>query len=163
MSDIPSGAGGPGDEELDLGEIDDEADGQDEADSDAEGNQADGELEADSGDPHDEGEDRAEGQARAVEGRGRRPGRSERLREQLREREREVAELRGFRQAAEQFRPQQQPQIDYAGQQRAQQERMERLSMMSPVEAAEFIANEKAQQFQQQMLLQHLHYRGPAR
>ena len=156
MSDIPKDPI-PGDEELDLGEVD-EAD-----EADAEGqDDADGEGPSDDGDADEEQAGEEEDVERpAREGRqpGRRETQSQRLRRQNAELQRELAEARGFRDGAEQFRSQPQPQIDYAAQQRAQQERADRLALMSPIEAMEFIANEREQRVayalqQQQVALQ---------
>jgi len=151
MSDIPNDAD-PGGEELDLGEID-------EAEGDAEGQEGGDEDAADDEGPAGEGREDEEGEGRRDVGREARTGRksqSQRLRDRNEQLQRELAEARGFRQAAEQFRPQQQQQADPAAQARAQQERADRLAMMSPVEAAEYIANERAGQFQQALLMQHL-------
>lgn len=139
MSDLPEDAN-PGDEELDLGEVDEEAEG--------DAGQEDEEHADDGGsdEGQEEGEEAGDVEPPAREGRqaGRRETQSQRLRRQNEELKQELAEARGFRQATEQFRPQQ-PQVDQAALQRAQQERADRLSMMSPVEAAEYIANEKMQ------------------
>jgi len=150
MSDDPKLPPVDGGEELDLGEIE-EVEGQD---AGLYGDEA-----VEEGDAPDEGGDGEEGAEEDVDpSPRRRPGRSERLREKNAQLERELAEARGFRQAAEQFRTQQQPQqIDYAAQQRAQQERADRLSMMSVDQQIEYVANEKAQQFQQMLLMQQLH------
>lgn len=149
MSDIPSDAE-LGGEELDLGEVD-EAEG----DAEAQTLGDDGQDEGDAAGHEDEGQE-GEDAGDVAPARSGRRSQSQRLRERNEQLQRELAEARGFRQAAEQFRPQQQPQVDYAAQQRAQQERADRLAMMSPVEAAEFIANERAGQFQQALLMQHL-------
>src|SRR6185436_12396788 len=146
MSDMPGAEDGG--EELDLGEIE-EADG-DEPQEDAadEGDGGDGNGE-------EEGQEQ-EGNVDAAAERPRRKTEAQRWRDRAERAEREAAEARGFRQAAEQFQRQQPQQFDPAAQQRAAEERAQRLAMMSPVEAAEYIANERAQQFQQLMLYQQL-------
>lgn len=148
MSDIPNADDGG--EELDLGEIEDEG-----QESDAEG---DGGNEADAGgdDGEEEGQGEENGDVAAAPERPRRKTEAQRWRDRAERAEREAAEARGFRAAAEQFQQRQPQQADPAATARAQQERAERLAMMSPVEAAEFIANERAQQFQQALLFQHL-------
>ncbi len=148
MSDIPNTEDGG--EELDLGEIEDEG-----QEGDAEG---DGGNEADAGgddDGQEEGQE-GEGDVAAAPERPRRKTEAQRWRDRAERAEREAAEARGFRQAAEQFQQRQPQQADPAAQQRALEERANRLAMMSPVEAAEYIANERTQQFQQMLLMQQL-------
>lgn len=151
MSDIPNADDGG--EELDLGEIEEDAEGSDgDEGGQAGGDEADGEDAA-----HEEEGREEEGDVEPPPRQGRK-SQAQRWRERAERAEREAAEARGFRAAAEQFRPQQ-PQVDPAAQQRAAQERAERLSMMSPVEAAEFIANERTQQIQQYLLMERLQTR----
>ncbi len=149
MSDLPEDAN-PGDEELDLGEIDEAEAEEDGGEGDA-GDAGDG----DEGQEEEQQEDAGD-VAAAPSGRqaGKRESQAQRLRRQLEETRQELAEAKGYRNASEQFRAQQSPQVDYAAQQRAQQERADRLAIMSPVEVAEFIANERGQQFQQALLQQ---------
>lgn len=152
MSDLPDTVDDGG-EELDLGEIE-----EGEADDAAEG----GEDGSDGADEEHADDGEEEGQEGDVEPppppRQGRKSQAQRWRERAERAEREAAEARGFRQAAEHFQ-QRQPQVDPMAAARAQQERAERLAMMSPVEAAEFIANERAQQFQQALLYQQLQTR----
>lgn len=143
MSDLPDPQ--PGDEELDLGEIEEEAD---EADA--------------PGDDGEEGDAADDGQGQEEEGdvdpppRQGRKSQAQRWRERSERTERELQALKnqftGFTQASQQVR--QQPDPGLARQQAEQ--RQQALEMMSPLQQAEYIANEKAQQFQQAMLFQSL-------
>ena len=149
MSEIPNGALDGG-EELDLGEVDEEADG-DATETDA---SADDEGAEDDGD----GQGQDEGQEGDVEppSRGRRPGRSERLRERLERTERELAEARGFRQAAEQFQRQpQQPQVNYEAERVAKWE-ADNLPMMSAQEVSAYHYNKLRNEAQQTLILHQL-------
>lgn len=149
MSDDPKLPPVDGGEELDLGEIE-EVEGQD---AGLYGDEA-----VEEGDAPDEGGDGEEGADEEVDpSPRRRPGRSERLREKNAQLERELAEARGFRQAAEQlqrFQPQQQ-QVNAEAERVARWEN-ENLPMMSAQEISAYYYNKGIQQTQQQMLMQQL-------
>jgi hypothetical protein len=149
MSDTPNAEDGG--EELDLGEIEEDADEGQEGDAADEGDG--GHADGDEG--QEEGQE-GDGDVAAAPQRTGRKTQAQRWRERAERAEREAAEARGFRAAAEQFQSRAQQQADPAAQQRAAEERANRLAMMSPVEAAEYIANERTQQFQQMLLMQQL-------
>lgn len=145
MSDLPEPQDG---EELDLGEIEE---GEDAGGDEAPENGAD---EVDAGDD----DEAPEGQEEDVEAppRPRRKTEAQRWRERSERNERELEALKNQFQGFSQARTTQPQQPDPALAARQAQERAERLAMMSPVEAAEFIAGEKEQQFRQMLMMQHL-------
>lgn len=142
MSDLPESQ--PGDEEIDL---------------EGEETEADAEIDAGGDEEGDAGDD---GQGQEEEGdvdpppRQGRKSQAQRWRDRAERTDRELQALKnqfqGFTQGQQQFRQQPDPGL---ARQQAEQRRAQ-LEMMSPLEAAEFIANEKAQQFQQAMLFQSL-------
>ena len=152
MSDLPEPVDDGG-EEFDLGEIE-----EGETDDAPEAGEHAGEDGADEEHADDGEEEGQEGDVEPPPPRRGRPTQAQRLRERLAETERKLAEATGYQRAAEQFQ-QRQPQVDPMAAARAQQERAERLAMMSPVEAAEFIANEREQRVQQALLYQQLNFK----
>jgi hypothetical protein len=144
MSDLPDPQSG--DEEIDLeGE---------ETEGDAEGPGGDEDAEGDAGDDG-QGQEEGEGDVEPPARQGRK-SQAQRWRDRAERNERELQALKnqfqGFTQASQQTRQQPDP-----AQARQQAEyRQAQLEMMSPLQQAEFIANEKAQQFQQAMLFQSL-------
>ena len=147
MSDLPDAADGG--EELDLGEIEESEIDVGEAGEDPDASE-DGEGAGDLA----ETEEGAEGDVEPPRRSGRQ-GRSERLREKNARLERELAEARGFRQAAEQFRPQQPQQANVEAERVAKWE-ADNLPMMSPQEVAAYYFQKGQQQVQQAMLVQSL-------
>jgi hypothetical protein len=147
MSDLPDASDGG--EELDLGEIEESEIDVGEAGEDSDASE-DGEGAGDLA----ETEEGAEGDVAPPPRRGRET-QAQRLRRQLAEKDRELAEARGFRQAAEQFRPQQPQQANVEAERVAKWE-ADNLPMMSPQEVAAYYFNKGQQQVQQAMLVQSL-------
>ena len=148
MSDDPKLPPGDGGEELDLGEIEDEAEGEDAGLPD----------EAGEGETPDQGGDGEEGGEGDVEPPAPRQGRksqAQRWRERAERAEREAAEGRGFQRAAEQLRQQQPLQQNQEAERIARWE-ADNLPMMSAQEVAGYYYNKGLQQTQQQMLMQQL-------
>jgi hypothetical protein len=150
MSDLPDPQSG--EEELDLGEIE-EADGEEGA-----GPDEDADAEGDAGDDGQEQEEEGDVEPPPRQGRKsqaqRWRERSERDRAAAAETRRELDALKnqfsGFSQASQTRQP------DPAQARQQAEWRQAQLEMMSPLQQAEFIANEKAQQFQQAMFYQSL-------
>jgi hypothetical protein len=137
-----------GGEELDLGEIEDEA--EDNAGLLDEDESPLGEGEADA----DGGEEGAEGDVEPPPRQGRK-SQAQRWRERAERAEREAAEGRGFQRAAEQLRSQQPQQPNQEAERLARWEQ-DNLPLMSAQEVGAYYYNKGMQQSQQQALLQQL-------
>lgn len=147
MSDVPTAQDGG--EELDLGEIEevegDLSEAGEDQDAGEDGEGAGGEADAEEG---------ADGDVEPPPRRGR-PSQTQRLRERAERAEREAAEARGFRQAAEQFQARQPQQANVEAERVAKWE-TENLPLMAPQEIAAYYYNKGQQQIQQAMLMQQL-------
>jgi hypothetical protein len=138
-----------GGEELDLGEIEDDGEGEEgDAGLAEEGAEAEGAADADGG------EEGGEGDVEPPAPRQGRKSQAQRWRERAERAEREAAEGRGFQRAAEQLR--QQPQQQNQEAERVARWEQDNLPMMSAQEVAGYYYNKGLQQTQQQMLMQQL-------
>lgn len=147
MSDRPTGAV-PGDEQFDIGPIEEGGEGEaPELDLDEDGNPVE---------PEEGGEEEEGGEAEtpaAAKPRTGRPSQNQRLRERLERQDRELAELKGWRDAQQQ-QQRAQPVLDPVAQARAEQEKWERRAMMAPADALREVQEEARQEFRQAFQMQ---------